>query len=459
MNQLVRTLQQQLTALCLHTQQELIVAYSGGVDSHVLLHALVALREQAQISNPISAIHIHHGLSANADAWLAHCQQTCQTLNIRFQGAKVSLVRDPGQSLEAEARAARYNKLLELAPTNSVILLAQHQDDQLETFLLQLKRGAGPKGLAAMPQFSTKSLGEQNKVVYLARPLLRVSQQHILDYANQCQLNWIEDESNQNTEFERNFLRHRIVPSLKEKWPDIAKTVSRSAQLCAEHQQLLDEVAQEKLLTIRCSDNTLRIDRLNDLSTAWLHQIIRQWLDKQGIQCPSQAILQKLKPELMDAKDDANPILQWGDWQFRRFDQRLYVIPFVPSIPPHTLLWQGQKTLSLPNPLGTLSNVAYQNGHLSESDLVLDTQNGEIKIQFGGYAQRFTPADNLHSKPLKQWYKEWKIPSWQRNEIALVLQNDKPVGLLIQGVWRLAKTVLPENASEQKVVFRYKSDT
>jgi tRNA(Ile)-lysidine synthase len=452
---LITTLEQQLKCVALQAHQRLVLAYSGGIDSHVLLHTLVTLRDQGLLNNPISALHIHHGLSPNADEWLAHCQQTCLDMKVAFQGVKVNLASDSGQSLEALAREARYEKLLELAPANSIILLAQHQDDQLETFLLQLKRGAGPKGLAAMAFYSTKSVGQTNKVVHLLRPFLALTQQKINDYAKQQGLVWVEDESNQNTHFERNFLRHDILPNLIKKWPDMAKTVSRSAALCAQQQDLLEEVAQEKLQAIRTSDNTLCLQALSKLSSPWLHQVVRQWLDEQGISSPSQAILQKLKPELIDAKEDAKPIIQWGSWQFRRFNQHLYVLALVPTIPAHTLLWQGQKLVSLPAPLGTLSQFPLQQGNRSDADLILDPQLGDLKIQFGGFSQRFTPAGAKHSKPLKQWYKEWLVPPWQRDKIALVSQNEIPLALLINGVWRMAKGNVLQDLSSSLTVLRY----
>ena len=452
---LIATLDQQLKCVALQAEQTLVLAYSGGIDSHVLLHALVALRDNGLLTNPISALHIHHGLSPNADEWLAHCRQICLDMKVAFQGVKVNLGSDSGQSLEALAREARYAKLLELAPDNSVILLAQHQDDQLETFLLQLKRGAGPKGLAAMALYSTKLVGQLNKVVHLLRPFLALNQQKINDYAKQQHLVWVEDESNQNTHFERNFLRHDILPSLIKKWPDIAKTVSRSAALCAQQQDLLEEVAQEKLQAIRTSDNTLCLQALSKLSSAWLHQVVRQWLDEQGIASPSQAILQKLQPELIDAKEDAKPIIQWGNWQFRRFNQHLYVLALAPTIPAHTLLWQGQKIVNLPAPLGSLSKTNFHPGKLNDGDLVVEPQLGDIKIHFGGFAQRFTPTGCQHSKPLKQWYKEWKIPPWQRDKIALVSQNNMPLALLINGVWRLANSAVQQDDRASLMVLRY----
>ncbi|MDP5041740.1 MAG: tRNA lysidine(34) synthetase TilS [Paraglaciecola sp.] len=455
--QLIHTLQQQLSALALRPEQGLVLAYSGGVDSHVLLHLMCALRDAGDINNPLSAIHIHHGLSQHADDWLRHCQQVCLDLALPFSAAKVTLAQGTGESLEALARTARYTKLYELAPVNSVILLAQHQDDQLETFLLQLKRGAGPKGLAAMASYSSKTLPGTDKVVHLARPLLSVSQHQIVAYATQHKLDWVEDESNQNTNFERNFLRHQILPSLVHKWPEIAKTVSRSAALCAEQQSLLEEVSKQKLQEIRRSNTTLSLAALKQVSEGWLVQIVRQWLHELEIQSPSQAILQKIKHEVIDAKADANPILQWGNWQLRRFADELHLVPLTSDILPHTLVWQEQNHLSLPSPLGALVSTRHAYAQSSDCHLLIAPDLGEIKLQFGGYSQRFTPQGSQHSKPLKQWYKEWQIPPWQRDKIALVKQNDVPQALLIEGKWRLSHKALTESLTHSVIALHYKS--
>ena len=202
------TLREQLSCEPLFSATHIIVAYSGGVDSHVLLHALHSIKQESEHDFQLSAIHIHHGLSKHADQWQTHCQQVCTQLNIAFQTANVSVEALPRQSLEAQAREARYNKLVELAPVNSQVLLGQHQDDQLETFLLQLKRGAGPKGLSAMNRaWVSPCLLQPDKQVGFYRPLLDIRQHTIMDYAQQHILKWCEDESNQNTDFERNFFR------------------------------------------------------------------------------------------------------------------------------------------------------------------------------------------------------------------------------------------------------------
>ncbi|WP_340679604.1 tRNA lysidine(34) synthetase TilS [Paraglaciecola sp.] len=439
---LIAQLQQKLVSVLANNQQAIVVAYSGGVDSHVLLHCLHTLRAQGLISNPLSAIHIHHGLSPNADSWLQHCQQICQDLAIPLQAAKVKVNKQNRQSLEAVARTVRYAKIAELAPVQALVLLAQHQDDQLETVLLQLKRGAGPKGLAGMAELAeyvTETDKDKSKTLSYFRPLLNNSQAEIVAYAHEQQLQWIEDESNQNIDFERNFLRHKVLPALIQKWPELAKTASRSAQLCGEQQLLLEEVSLQKLAAMRAEQHSLHIAPLLNLSTTWLHQLVRTWLTELGIPAPSQAVLHKLKPELLMAKIDASPVIQWANWQFRRFDDRLFVIPVVESVAAHKMLWQGQGQIKLPEPLGILQCQSSVKQSEDGSALLFVPEAGELKIHFGGYGQRFKPANIAHSKPLKQWYKEWKIPPWQRDKIALFLQDGKPLALLIDGVWLLSQ--------------------
>ena len=175
---ILNTLKEQLSCEPLSSATHIVVAYSGGVDSHVLLHALHQSKQEPQFNFQLSAIHIHHGLSQHADQWQTHCQQVCTQLNIEFQTANVSVDVLPRQSLEAQAREARYNKLVELAPANSQVMLGQHQDDQLETFLLQLKRGAGPKGLSAMNRaWVVHCPLQSSKKVGFYRPLLDTTQQ------------------------------------------------------------------------------------------------------------------------------------------------------------------------------------------------------------------------------------------------------------------------------------------
>ncbi|AGH46191.1 tRNA lysidine(34) synthetase TilS [Paraglaciecola psychrophila] len=444
----LNTLREQLRCEPLLSATHIVVAYSGGVDSHVLLHALQLAREHAKLDFQLSAIHIHHGLSQHADQWQAHCQQVCSQLDIAFQTANVSVVALRRQSLEAQAREARYSKLVELAPVNSQVILAQHQDDQLETFLLQLKRGAGPKGLSAMNrEWVVNYRLQPDKRVGFYRPLLDTTQQAILDYAQQHNLKWCEDESNQNTDFERNFLRHDVLPILQHRWPEISRSVARSAALCAQQQGLLDEICYNKLKSIQASANSLYLTELKPLSSSWLHQLVRYWLSELGIQSPSLTVLNQLRPEVLDAAEDATPILQWNGWQFRRFDQQLFVIRA--SLQKATLnkIWQGENTVSLPNNMGDLTFIQAASSQADSpqdddmSQLTVNPNLGPISFRFGGYSARFKPAVSSHSKPIKQWFKQWKVAPWLRDSVLLVIQNEQVLAVLLDGSWQCAKAL------------------
>ena len=454
------TLREQLSCEPLFSATHIIVAYSGGVDSHVLLHALHSIKQESEHDFQLSAIHIHHGLSKHADQWQTHCQQVCTQLNIAFQTANVSVEALPRQSLEAQAREARYNKLVELAPVNSQVLLGQHQDDQLETFLLQLKRGAGPKGLSAMNRaWVSPCLLQPDKQVGFYRPLLDIRQHTIMDYAQQHILKWCEDESNQNTDFERNFLRHNVLPVLQHRWPEISRSVARSAAMCAEQQRLLDEVCCEKLKPIKASANSLHLPALKQLNQSWLHQLVRYWLSELGIQSPSLAVLNQLMPEVLNAADDAMPILQWNGWQFRRFNQQLFVIrASLEKVLIHKI-WQGEESIQLPENMGRLTftqindvstndvstndvsanDVQTNNKQIDDtSQLIVNPNSGAILIRSGGYSARFRPAGSNHSKPVKQWFKQWKVAPWFRDSVLLIIQNEQVLGLFIAGCWKIA---------------------
>lgn len=457
---LISQLQQKISSVVTGDTQPIVVAYSGGVDSHVLLHAVNCLRIQQKLANPLSAIHIHHGLSGNADHWLAHCQQVCAALDLPLAYAKVAVTKVKRHSLEAQARDARYLAIAELAPANALILLAQHADDQLETLLLQLKRGAGPKGLAGMAELSRpESEPAKSKTLCFYRPFLQISQRSIVDYAEQHDLAWVEDESNQNIDFERNFLRHQVLPILNQKWPDFKKTAARSAQLCAEQQHLLDEISAQKLAEVQADDTSLHIQPLLEMSSPWLNQVVRHWLQQSNIPMPSQAVLQRLKPELLLSKIDANPIIQWADWQFRRFDQRLFVIRSMPSIEPQTICWQLHTVLTLPQYLGTLERLPFDPQAQSQN-LCLSNNTDELQLQFGGFTQRFKPYNSNYSKPLKQWFKEWKIAPWQRSKIVLLVDQDVPLALLCNGRWIVShqhQMYLNSAQASQLTAIRYRA--
>ncbi|HEV2320748.1 MAG TPA: tRNA lysidine(34) synthetase TilS, partial [Gammaproteobacteria bacterium] len=222
------------------------VALSGGLDSMVLLTALAV--ERGGLPGELRALHVHHGLHPKADEWQRHCEVACASLGIPLEIRRVEVHPATGESLEAVARERRYAAFREVVGADDLLLLAQHADDQLETFLLQALRGAGVRGLAAMPESASFS------GLKLARPLLAYGRAELEAWARQQGLSWVEDPSNADTGFDRNYLRHEVLPRLKQRWPAAAETVSRSARLAAEADGLLKELAAEDTARFRASE-------------------------------------------------------------------------------------------------------------------------------------------------------------------------------------------------------------
>ncbi len=394
-SQLLKTIQ----SCVLPNFSSVTVALSGGVDSVVMLHACATLREQSDIPFSVNAIHVHHGLSPNADEWLAFCQQLCRQLQIPFQYQKVNIQIAPRQSLEALARDARYAVLDKLAPAGSLVMLAQHEDDQAETVLLQLKRGAGPKGLSGMAERFTKSSSAQ-----YARPWVNagVGKQEILCYAQEHELRWMEDESNKDTSFDRNFLRSDIMPLLKNKWPQITKTISRSAWLCASQNQLVETMAGEALHKIQNEERALSLSGLSILPNALAAEVIRLWSSSQIGLTFSVAQLHEIQ-KLCVAKADQRGFVQVEDWQCRSFNQYLY--------------WVALEDVVV---LPLLE-------HSIETEI--DTKVTRLDVTYGNLQRRVSLFANRPSKTLKVWMKEAGVKPWRRMAMPIVCLNEKIVAV------------------------------
>ena len=259
--------------------RRLWIAYSGGLDSHVLLHAAAGLRERLQLD--LCAVHIHHGLLPDADAWTAHCARVCAELGVSLSVRRLALRPGAGASLEAVAREARYAAFRALLQPGERLATAQHRDDQAETLLLALLRGAGVHGLAAMPARAPLGAG------VLLRPFLALPRTALADYAEAHGFAWVEDPSNADLAHDRNRLRHAVIPLLRERWPALDRTLARSAAYCAEAAELLDASADELLAGLAADlPNALSIRRLRTLDDARRRLVLRRWLRRQGLPLP-----------------------------------------------------------------------------------------------------------------------------------------------------------------------------
>lgn len=396
--------------------KRLVIAFSGGVDSRVLLE----LAHEYRVKFPeieFLAVHVHHGLSENADEWEAHCQDCCDQKNIPLVVEKVSLDVESGGSIEKLARDARYGAFKNHLQSQDVLLLGQHSDDQLETFLLALKRGSGPKGLSSMA--SSMPFGE----AIALRPLLEVSRSDIETFAQSLSLSWIEDESNQDQRFDRNFLRHEVTPVLTNRWPSFRASVQRTAQLCAEQETLLDELLECHLEQAIQADLSLSIAAISAHSPLLRLRLIRMWFAALGSLMPSQKQLHAVWSEVACAQQDANPELVLANGSIRRFEQRLYWISQVQDISSWQSAIRLNEAIDLPDDLGTLCLTT--NG-LSPS-IALPKGTTQLNVIFDPEGLKAHPVGRGHSRKLKKLFQEYQVPSWLRRRTPILMYEDKVV--------------------------------
>ncbi len=383
------------------------VALSGGLDSVVLLHALGALRGELP---PLGAIHVHHGLSPNADMWAEFCARLCRSLDLPCTVVRVDARPAPGESREAAARAARYRALTAALGPGEVLLSAHHQDDQAETLLLMLLRGAGVAGLAAMPV--ERPLGQGR----LARPLLGLSREALHAYATAHGLSWVDDESNLDTGYDRNFLRHAILPRLRERWPSAPRALTRSAAHLAEAKELLAEMAEaDRGRCLGSVTGTLSIAALQRLSAARRRNLLRHWLGGQGVTSPDTLHLRRIEQELLSARPDAEPRVGWRGGEVRRYRDDLFAFAAaLPPVPAVTLAWSLERPLPLPAGLGTLvAEPALGQGIALE-------RLGRVTVGFRHGGERCRPQGRAHSQVLKKLLQEAGIPPWERERMPLL---------------------------------------
>jgi len=406
------------TISALPTCERLLVAYSGGMDSHVLLHAIWSLR--SELTAEIQAIHVNHGLQSEAAEWAETCSEFCRSNHIPITVVKVDATPGKGESPEAAARESRYRAVRELVCKGDILLTAHHSEDQAETVLLQLLRGSGPSGLSAMPIISGFGPG------FHARPLLEFSRADLAEYAKQNKLQWLEDFSNSDTSFDRNFLRHQVVPLLKQRWPAMEKTLSRSASHCAEAQQLIEGAARTDLQGMQLGhDHSMSVTAVAALPPPRARAVIRTWINDTGLRLPDTARLDRVLQEMLTAREDRNPVVDWADVELRRYRDRLYLMPALKELDTATELeWDGQSPLELPSNLGTLYVEEVEAG-ISRSAW----EDGLISVCFRVGGERCRPLGRNSSKSLKNLFQEQGIPSWERGRTPLVKINGQLVAV------------------------------
>ncbi|MDG1772201.1 MAG: tRNA lysidine(34) synthetase TilS [Oceanicoccus sp.] len=396
-----------------------LVAYSGGVDSHVLLHSLL----QYPNHPPIEAVHINHQLQDEAGQWQQHCQQQADQLNIPLHTITVAV--DTTGSLEEQARKARYQAFEALLEPGDVLLMGHHRDDQVETLMLRLLRGSGSRGLAAMP-FS-RPLGQG----LLARPLLELPRSAIEQYAKEHAIQWVEDPSNQSTDFDRNFLRSDLLPTIASRWPAYRQTLARAASLSEESAELNDELAlmDFEQASVSPLQPQLPIALLQSLSLLRQKNLLRFWFRVNDFSLPSTRQLQMVLAQALTAEQQAQPLISWGDVEVRRFKGALYVMhPLTEFDGQQTFCWDMQAPLQIAEDSCLSLELLYGEG--INPDLV---NSKDITVRFRQGGERCQPQGRGHSQSLKKLFQEYELAPWLRDRAPVLYCDD--VMIAVAGLW------------------------
>lgn len=461
-------------ASLLPAHSSILIGLSGGVDSVVLLHLLHRLAPR--FSWQLSALHVHHGISPNADAWADFCAGLCADFDVPLQIERVDIAPLRGHGVEAAARKLRHAAFS--GQKCDFVVLAHHADDQAETLLLQLLRGAGVKGAAAMPVLSPSKrpfashavtstpsplavtndlaavVGQPSQMAsssiregwgeggahqsVLLRPLLHCSRREILDYAAAHNLHWIEDESNADDSYPRNFLRHRLLPLLEERFPACRDTLARSAQHFAEASELLDDLARldaqnpsplpsggERVRERgKGHDVTLEISRLQSLSQPRAKNLLRHFLHGIGAPMPQAVQLDDMLHQLCGARQDASVCVAYGDYEVHRYQGRVYALRAPGGFDRNFVLsWHGEEELDWPALNMRLHFDRMQGAGISLAKL----RRAPVTLRLRQGGETLRPHPNAATRTLKNLLQEQHIPPWQRERLPLLYCGDELV--------------------------------
>ncbi len=416
-----------LTAVTAAARPRLLLALSGGLDSMLLLHLLAGLRERAGFV--LSAAHVHHGLQAQADEWAAFCQAQTAALQVDFQVRHVKL-SDPNRNIEQQARTLRYQALADLLTPDTALLTAHHADDQLETILLALKRGSGLTGLS--------SIAAQKPFAgtVLLRPLLAFSRAELEQYARDKQLSYVTDPSNLDDSFDRNFLRQHVLPLLQQRFPTISQTTARSCQLLQHSLAYQQQQLALELPTV-LRQQQLDLTLLAERQEPQRDLLLRHFFSHYDL-VPSAQQIREFVQGFLHSAPDAQPLLQWGDWQLRRFDGLLYLLDATAQLELNTAPAMGirlvpEQQLQWQHWQFYWSQSAEAPGADWRSlPLALDV-TAQLELRTGQLNQRFKPAGSRHSKAVKDWCKVWKVPPWRRGSMPFIIAGQQNSVVAVPG--------------------------
>ena len=393
-----------------------LVALSGGLDSTVLAHALASTRQQH--GTALIAIHVDHRLQDESRVWAKHCEQFATKLGLEFLCEVVDVDVQGGDGPEAAARDARYMALAKHVADGDWLLSAHHQDDQAETLMLNLLRGSGPAGLAGMRSMRQFSRG------WLSRPLLGVSRDDLIAYATREELIWIDDPSNENVDFDRNFLRNEVLPLTIGRWPGAVARIARSAELARDAANLLSELAELDITSFGSVCNKLSVTGLLTLSKSRQMNLLRHAANLSGLPVPATPQLLAIVEQLLPAREDAEPLVSWPGGEARRYRDTVYLQPNFSAADFEKGQPFGDGEVLIGPGLGTLALGSGDGPGLSETvvsqGLCLRLREGGEEIQLPGQA---------HTRKLKKLLQEEGILPWHRQQLPLIYSGGQLVAV------------------------------
>ena len=391
-----------------------VVGYSGGIDSTVLLHAINKMTEHI----PVVAVHINHQLIPQAAEWEKHCRKFSESISVEFLSRKVIIDMNSGYGLEAASRKGRYDSFKQLIRKNDYLLTAHNQDDQVETVLLNIFRGCGLRGIRGIP--ASRKFFEGR----LVRPLLRVSRNEISEYAKKYKLNWIEDPSNQYQKYDRNFLRHKILAQLKTRWPAVNNNVRKTSELASEINAELKEIAFIDA-PLFYKNNQLDIQAIKNLSPARQKNILRYALLSLGFPLPSSIKLNQIINEVINARVDRQPLVQWSNVQVRRYRKKIYFLSeyFQPKDNNIEKIYLNGPNWQLGKGLGSLS--------LEKSDIGIKRSIAKegFNVTFRAGGEKIKPLGSGYSRKVKKLFQEAAVVPWMRENIPLLFYEGNLVAV------------------------------
>lgn len=419
------------------------VAYSGGVDSSLLL--VLASRYLSECRNAsVVAIHVNHGISDHAHLWQSHCEAVCHQLGVEFIVQQVAL-KSSKKGIEEAARAARYAVFEQVLPSGSVLLQGHHQNDQAETVLLRLMRGAGVKGIAGIPK--TRALNS----ALIHRPFLDVPRSELLNVAKAFELEWVEDDSNASSDYDRNFIRHEVVPKLERRWERAVSRLAVSANHCSESAELEEALAKIDLdgITQSVYGAALSIDGLMQLSLTRQRNAVRYWLQHQGLGFPGEKRFQRIWTELLVARDDASPLIEWSLGAVRRYRNAIFAISLKEldgqsdvSSNAISISYKAQFSgeaecgvlfeetmmgrfyrLRIVDDVADDIKCTEQAACVNKLLIKLPSGDEQVTVKFRQGGEVFKPVGKAHHRPLKKWLHDSNVPPWLRDSIPLLYYN------------------------------------